>query len=141
MARRGPKRAWTAEGIGEGFAGVTLAGGRIYTTGNVGGKTMVTALDLDGNVKWQEPNGRAWSGDPGGTRGTPTYDDGRLFHESPLGELIAMDATSGEKIWSLNILKEFQGKNITRAHPVVCGGRLYLRHAEKLYAYDVKGTD
>ena len=24
------------------------------------------------------------------------------------------------------------------AHPVVCGGRLYLRHGNFLYAYDVK---
>jgi hypothetical protein len=23
------------------------------------------------------------------------------------------------------------------AHPVVCGGRLYLRHADKLFAYNI----
>jgi outer membrane protein assembly factor BamB len=24
------------------------------------------------------------------------------------------------------------------AHPVVCGGRLYLRHSDHLYAFDIK---
>lgn len=24
------------------------------------------------------------------------------------------------------------------AHPVVCDGRLYIRHADKLYAYDIR---
>jgi hypothetical protein len=24
------------------------------------------------------------------------------------------------------------------AHPVVCGGRLYLRHADKLFVYDIR---
>lgn len=27
----------------------------------------------------------------------------------------------------------------TWAHPVVCGGRLYIRHGDNLYAYDVRG--
>ena len=30
------------------------------------------------------------------------------------------------------------GKGLFWAHPVVCGGRLYIRHAEKLFAYDVQ---
>ena len=30
------------------------------------------------------------------------------------------------------------GRSIFLAHPVVCGGRLYLRHGDNLYAHDVK---
>ena len=30
------------------------------------------------------------------------------------------------------------GEGPTWAHPVVCGGRLYIRHADRLYAYDVR---
>jgi hypothetical protein len=29
------------------------------------------------------------------------------------------------------------GRGLYWAHPVVCGGRLYVRHAEKLFAYDI----
>lgn len=30
------------------------------------------------------------------------------------------------------------GKGLFWAHPVVCDGRLYIRHAEKLFVYDVR---
>jgi hypothetical protein len=30
------------------------------------------------------------------------------------------------------------GESMYWAHPVVCGGRLYIRHGDKLFAYDVK---
>jgi hypothetical protein len=30
------------------------------------------------------------------------------------------------------------GEGMYRAHPVVCGGRLYLRHADKIYAYNIR---
>jgi hypothetical protein len=30
------------------------------------------------------------------------------------------------------------GKGKSWAHPVVCGGRLYIRHGEFLYAYSLK---
>jgi outer membrane protein assembly factor BamB len=43
------------------------------------------------------------------------------------------------------VISEFEipdlGKSTTRAHPVICGGRLYIRHNEYLYVYDVKATD
>lgn len=111
----GPKLIWTAEGIGHGFSSVTIADGLIYTDGNLDGKTVVTALDLDGKLQWQKPNGKAWTGSHKGTRGTPTYDEGRLYHESPLGELVAMDAKTGKKVWGFNILEKFKGKNIAWA--------------------------
>ena len=31
------------------------------------------------------------------------------------------------------------GKGPAWAHPVVCGGRLYLRHGDFLYCYDIRG--
>jgi outer membrane protein assembly factor BamB len=110
--KSGPKLLWTAKGLGHGFAGVTLAGGLIYTDGNRDDKTVVTAMDLDGNVKWQTPNGPAWTKSVEGSRGTPTYDGGRVYHESPLGELICLDAKTGDRVWGLNILKQFGGRNI-----------------------------
>ena len=30
------------------------------------------------------------------------------------------------------------GKGMHWAHPVVCGGRLYVRHTDMLFAYDIK---
>ncbi len=111
----GPKLLWRAKGLGDGFASVTIANGLIYTAGNVNDKTTIAALDLDGNIKWQVHNGPAWTGDSPGSRGTPTIDGDRLYHESPSGEVVCLSAKTGEKIWGLNILKEFEGENIAWA--------------------------
>jgi hypothetical protein len=108
----GPELAWSTKGIGHGFASVSIAGGMIYTNGNVDDKTMITALDMDGNIRWQVENGAAWTKDVPGTRGTPTLDGDRLYHESPLGQLVSLDAASGEQVWTLNILEEFGAENI-----------------------------
>jgi outer membrane protein assembly factor BamB len=111
----GPQRLWTVRGIGEGFASVAIADGRIYTAGNLNDKTVITALDLEGKLLWQVPNGGAWTGSQPGSRSTPTIEGDRLYHESPLGDVVCLDAASGRKIWGLNILETFGGTNITWA--------------------------
>jgi len=111
----GPPLVWTARGIGHGFATLAIAHGMIYTAGNRDGKTVISALDLDGRMRWQVDNGAAWEGQSPGARGTPTIDGDRLYHESPLGDVVCLDAKSGRKRWGLNILSAFGGKNITWA--------------------------
>jgi len=108
----GPALAWAVRNIGDGYASVTIEDGLIYTAGNVGGHTTITALDLDGEERWQARNGKAWTGSYEGTRGTPTIDGGRVYHESPLGELVCLDAETGDEIWRINILDRFRGKNL-----------------------------
>jgi len=111
----GPDLLWTAEGIGHGFSTVSIADGMIYTTGNIEDDTVITALDLDGGSLWRASNGRAWHRPHGGTRGTPTIDGDRLYHESALGDVVCLEAETGKKIWGLNILEKFHSKNITWA--------------------------
>jgi len=111
----GPTLLWTARGIGQGFSSVSLAHGLIYTAGKIGDKTVVITLDLDGEIRWQYENGRAWSGPSPGSRATPTIDGDRLYHKGPHGDLVCLDARTGTKIWGLNILDRFGSKNITWA--------------------------
>ncbi len=109
----GPELIFTAKGLGYGYSSVSIADGRIFTSGNSGGKSLVTALDAaDGHILWQTPNGPAWTAQFEGTRGTPTVDGDRVYDESPLGELVCLQAATGKKIWGLNILDAFGGKNI-----------------------------
>ena len=108
----GPNLLWKAEGLGEGYATVAVADGLIYTAGNKDDKTMLTALDLSGKQVWQKPVGPAWTRDYPGTRATPTIADGRLYYETPLGDVVCLNAKDGEKIWSVNILEKFGGENI-----------------------------
>lgn len=111
----GPKLLWSSKGMGEGYASVSLADGRIYTAGNRDGKTVATAMDLDGKILWQVPAGKAWEKEYPGTRSTPTIDGDRLYYESPIGDVVCLQAADGKEVWRVNILEEFEAKNITWA--------------------------
>ena len=108
----GPSRIWEAAGIGEGYSTVAIVGERIYTTGAIDGDCVITALNTEGKIVWQQQNGEAWNGSYPGTRSTPTIDDGLLYHLSGNGNLICLKADSGEVVWSVNILEKFNGRNI-----------------------------
>lgn len=108
----GPSRIWEASGIGEGYSTVAIAGGRLYTSGSIDGDCVITALDTEGNIAWQQMNGEAWAKSYPGTRSTPTIDDGLLYHLSANGNLVCLRADSGEVEWSMNILEKFSGTNI-----------------------------
>ncbi|MFW6107351.1 MAG: PQQ-binding-like beta-propeller repeat protein [bacterium] len=111
----GPPLLWSAQGIGEGFSTVAISPGLIYTTGNIGKDTVITALGLDGQVRWKAANGPAYRRAVPGTRGTPTVDGSRLYHENADGDVVCLDARTGQRIWSLNILEKFHGRNTTWA--------------------------
>jgi len=110
----GPPRLWTARGVGAGYGSAAIADGLIYVAGNVGREMMVTALDLEGKVKWQTGCGpAAGGGGYAGSRGTPTVDGGRVYYETPRGNVVCLDAKTGQEVWSVDILGRFRGRNIT----------------------------
>jgi len=108
----GPPLLWKTTGLGHGFAGVSIAGGLVYTTGNVDGKTLITAVGFDGRVAWRTPNGPAWTREVAGTRSTPTIDAGRLYHQNADGDLSCLEAATGKRLWHVNTLEAFGGRNI-----------------------------
>lgn len=108
----GPALIWTAHGLGHGFSSLSIVDGRIFSAGNIGEDTVVTALDLEGEILWQTKNGAAWTSSWPGTRGTPTVDGDYVYHESPHGEISCFDAKTGETKWSLNVLKKYNTENI-----------------------------
>ena len=129
---KGPVLLWQIKGIGYGYSSVSIASGMIYTTGNIEKDTVITALNMDGKILWQTKNGKAWTKDYPGTRGTPTIDGNKLYHENPYGNVVCLEAMNGKIIWENNILEKFQSKNITwglsesllvdRDHVICCPG-------------------
>jgi len=106
----GPTRLWTANGLGHGFSSVAIAHGMIYTAGSIQNDTVITALSLQGTMLWQVRNGQAWTGAKPGSRGTPTIDGNRLYHQNPHGSLVCLDAGTGNRIWQFNIIAKFNSK-------------------------------
>jgi outer membrane protein assembly factor BamB len=103
----GPRMIWKYEDCGGGYAGVSIADARIYTSGDFGDREMVLALDLGGKEVWKSPNGRSWPGPYPGARTTPTYENGVLYHMNPHGRLAAYRADGGEEIWSVDLAKRY----------------------------------
>jgi outer membrane protein assembly factor BamB len=110
----GPALVWEAKGLGEGFSTVSIAGDRIFTTGEKGGVCYVHSLDMaDGKLLWSTPIGEA--GAPGwggfaGPRGTPTVDEDRLYVMGQFGELVCLKTSDGAKVWEKHMAKDFGGE-------------------------------
>lgn len=108
----GPKLLWKAEGLGAGYSSPIIAGGAIYITGDSGEKLEISALSFDGKSKWKVANGKSWKKSWPGSRSSCTYSDGLLYHMNTHGRLVCLDPADGAEKWSVNILADYDTKNI-----------------------------
>lgn len=106
----GPPLLWTYGSCGRGYSGVTIAEGLIYTAGDFGKEERLLALDMDGKRVWASPNGQAWRRSSPGSRATPSYSEGMLYHMNPLGRLAAYEAESGKELWNADLQSRFQAR-------------------------------
>ena len=100
----GPPLAWMADGLGAGYASVTVKGDRIYTTGNFDDSQSAIAIDAnDGIIVWKKAitEGAPKHGYEG-SRTTPTIDGDRLYLVSSDGKIVCLNRESGDEIWSRN---------------------------------------
>jgi outer membrane protein assembly factor BamB len=74
-------------------------------------------------------------------KGSLTYADGMFYTLSEQRDMGLVPATPKEH----KVVSKFKvpsgGDLPSWAHPVVCGGRLYVRHSDQLYAYDVRAPE
>ena len=117
---------WKSDLLDNHHGGVLLFGGRLYGAGHEARGWF--CLDFKtGRQLWQTPG-----------KGSLTYADGRLFCLDERGTMALVKATDDkwEETGSFRLPRG--GKGLYWAHPVICGGRMYVRHAEQLFAYDVR---
>ncbi|OVE73958.1 hypothetical protein BVX94_02195 [bacterium B17] len=105
--------------------GYIIHDGHIYGNHNNGW----ACLKLDsGEVMWSEK---------GVGKGSLCYADGMLYTFSEKGGKVGLVTATPDR-FEMNGEFSVQGSAQSWAHPVVTGGRLYLRYADNLYCYDVK---
>ena len=108
----GPAMLWSLEGLGRGFASVSVVDETIYTTGMIDKTGYLFAIDYNGKLKWEKEYGPEWTGSYPGTRTTPTVDENRLYIMSGQGRIVCFKRDQGNLVWQVDTLEKFQGKNI-----------------------------
>jgi outer membrane protein assembly factor BamB len=107
-------KLWRVEEMGPSYSGPIVVGNVIYTTETVDKKTeVVSAFDRTTKERlWQT----SWEGamsvpffaakNGSWIRSTPTYFKGRLYVGGIKDYLVCLDAKTGQKIWTLDFMKE-----------------------------------
>jgi outer membrane protein assembly factor BamB len=111
---QGPERLWR-QPIGGGYASFVIANARAFTIEQRRNREVVAAYDLQNGRElwtqgWQALFSEAMGGD--GPRATPVWDSGRIYAMGAAGDFVVLDADTGKRVWSKNILVENKAENV-----------------------------
>lgn len=99
------------EGLGNGYSAPVITSDRIFVTGEKGGTGFLFAYDLTGYLRWETQYGQEWAANFPGSRASPVIIDSLIYTSSGLGDIACLEAHSGEKKWSVNMIREMHGVN------------------------------
>lgn len=106
----GPEVIFAVNGIGKGFSSAVVSGDLIYTTGVKDSVEYLTALDLQGSMRWQKPYGRCWNQSFPEARCTPTVEDDRVYVLTGMDHMACFQSRTGEELWSVNIHEVYSSR-------------------------------
>ena len=132
----GPEILWSFEELGQGHASATVQNGFVYTTGMIDSKGFLFKFDLDGKLIYKKSYGPEYTESFYGTRGTPVIVGDKIYLESGHGKLVCLNTADGKILWSKDLFKDFDGKNIqwgVNETPVVDGDVIYATPGGKKY--------
>ena len=132
---KGPEMLWSFEGLGAGHGSVGLAKDKIFILGMPDTTGVLYAFDYNGKLLWKKQYGLEWHENYTGTRSTPVIIDNFVYFESGMGTIYCYNANTGEKVWSVDLLKQFDAKNITWGMAeslLIVGERLYCTPGGKV---------
>jgi len=107
-----PRLLWMAEGLGKGFASVSVADGVVYSTGNSDGAQVVVAVNAaDGKIKWSTPiTEETPKHGYEGSRSTPAIDGDRCYVVASSGAIVCLDTADGKVVWRKEFKSQWQGR-------------------------------
>jgi len=106
----GPRLIFEKEGIGLGYSSPIPTDDAIYITGMKDSVDYLSAFDLDGNMLWQVPYGKSWTGSYPDSRSSPTIDGDRIYVFSGTGKLSCINKNDGSEIWSVEVDRDFESE-------------------------------
>ncbi len=113
----GPAKLWMRK-LGDGYSGVVVADGTIYTMYRKGDRESVIAMDAgSGETTWElvyaaNLSSKMDKSFGSGPRSTPAIAGDRLFTVGIMGMLNCIDRASGKVVWSHDLMKEYQATQL-----------------------------
>ena len=101
--------AWRVS-LGRGFSGIAIADGRVFTMFAQGADEFAICLDAQtGEERWRFRTGVYYTETQGGDgpRSTPAVDGETVYVLGARGQLYALSADSGSKVWEKDLVAEF----------------------------------
>jgi len=124
-----PVLEWKLDGLGEGYASVSVVGDHLYTTGNVENSQCAIAVDLKTHqIAWKTPLTES-NPEHGykGSRCTPTIDGDRLYAITSNGQISCLNVSDGNILWKRDF-KEWKGRMMSgwgySESPLIDGDRV-----------------
>jgi len=128
----GPPILWQ-RALGDGYSGIVVEDGRLYTMYRDGAEESVSCLDAGtGETLWEH----RYEASPGdghdhqkgdGPRATPLIAGDRIYSVGVSGKLHCLNKRNGEPVWSRDLWKEFGGNFLMHGYsssPVAYGNTL-----------------
>jgi len=108
----GPELLWSSEGLGAGHSSPGIGNNQIFINGMPDTTGVLYSFDMNGTLLWQKEYGEEWHVNYTGTRSTPLVVNDLVYLVSGMGEVFCFNAENGNLIWSVDMLKKFNGINI-----------------------------
>jgi len=122
----GPALLWENKSVGNGYGSPAITKDVIYINGEIDSIGYLFAMDKQGKLLWKSDYGKEWVKTFPGSRSTPTIVDDLIYVTSGLGNMSCFYAENGQKKWSVNLIRELNGRFT------------YHGHAESPLVYDDK---
>ena len=103
---------------GGGYSSFSIVGRQLITMEQRGENEVVVCYDADSGLEFwtfEYPSHFVEALGGPGPRSTPTIHDGAVYSFGTFGDLFKLDLKTGEKIWHVNSLQQFQLPNTTWA--------------------------
>jgi outer membrane protein assembly factor BamB len=108
----GPEILWSYEGLGAGHGNVGIGKDKLFICGMPDTIGVLYAFSFAGDLLWEKEYGVEWHKSYTGSRTTPTIVDDLVYFGSGQGMLFCYHADNGDLVWSIDLLKKFNSKNI-----------------------------
>ena len=110
--------------------GIVFVDGHIYGGGG-SNKGVPTCINVKtGKIAWKEKA-------PGRGSASVVYADGHIIFRYDRGQVVLVEATPDE-FRIKGMFTPLTSEGPAWAHPVICDGKLYLRHDDILACYDLR---